>query len=257
MKSFVLGTCCLLFVTFFTGLSAFAGLPDTIEQVKPAIVGIGTYQATRSQPLVLTGTGFAVADGQHIVTNHHVVSTISDLRNGERYVVFVGHGSSSKVYSVKKVGLDEKHDLALLSFDGPVLPALTINSSTRVREGGRYAFTGFPIGAVLGLYPVTHTGIISAITPFVTPMNSDRQLSAYHIKQLRDAKPYNVYQLDAVAYPGNSGSPLYDISSGEVIGVMNSVLVKGTRESALTEPSGISYAIPALYIKKLINDISR
>jgi len=257
MKSFVLGTCCLLFVTFFTGLSAFAGLPDTIEHVKPAIVGIGTYQATRSQPLVLTGTGFAVADGRHIVTNHHVVSTISDLRNGERYVVFVGHGTSSKIYSVKKVGLDEKHDLALLSFDGPALPALTINSSTRVREGGRYAFTGFPIGAVLGLYPVTHTGIISAITPFVTPMNSDRQLSAYHIKQLRDAKPYNVYQLDAVAYPGNSGSPLYDISSGEVIGVMNSVLVKGTRESALTEPSGISYAIPALYIKKLINGVSK
>jgi len=257
MKDFILRTCCSLFFTFFTDSPAFAGLADTIEHVKPAIVGIGTYQATRSQPLILTGTGFVVADGQHIVTNHHVVSTISDSRNEERYVVFVGHGTSSKIYSVEKVGLDKKHDLALLHFEGPVLPAMTINSRKSVREGETYAFTGFPIGAVLGLYPVTHTGIISAITPFVTPMNSDRQLSAYHIKQIRDTKPFNVYQLDAVAYPGNSGSPLFDIETGEVVGVINSVLVKGTRESVLERPSGISYAIPALYINKLIKGISK
>lgn len=257
MKSFVLGTCSTLFVSFFMGLPAFAGLADIIQQVKPAIVGIGTYQATRAQPLVLGGTGFAVADGHHIVTNNHVVSKLLDVQNGERYVVFIGHGSRSKVYSVKKVGLDERHDLALLSFDGPALPALVMNSQGRVREGDTYAFTGFPIGAVLGLYPVTHTGIISAITPYVAPMSRGRQLSAHHIKQLRDTKPYNVYQLDAVAYPGNSGSPLYDIRRGEVIGVINSVLVKRTRESLLTAPSGISYAIPALYIKRLIDRIGK
>jgi serine protease Do len=53
-----------------------------------------------------------------------------------------------------------------------------------------------------------------------------------------------VLQLDATAYPGNSGSPLYDEKRGEVVGIVNMVFVKGTKESALTQPSGISYAIP-------------
>jgi S1-C subfamily serine protease len=249
----------IIFWCFLAGVTtphiSIAGLPDTIEQVKRSIVGIGTYQAIRKQPLVLLGTGFVVADGQHVVTNHHVVSKILDTHNGERHVVFVGHGSRSKVYSVTKVRFDERHDLALLRFDGPALPALKINSRSGVREGDTYAFTGFPIGAVLGLYPVTHTGSISAITPFVTPMNTSRQLSALHIKQLRDSKPYNVYQLDAVAYPGNSGSPLYDTKTGEVVAILNSVLVKRVRENALTNPSGISYAIPAKYIKQLLDRV--
>jgi len=65
-----------------------------------------------------------------------------------------------------------------------------------------------------------------------------------------------IYQLDAIAYPGNSGSPMYDPKSGEVIGVINKVLVKDTKESALSSPTGISYAIPVKYVHKLISDIT-
>jgi len=237
--------------------AAYAGLPDIIERVKPAIVGIGTYNATRGQPLMLEGTGFAVTDGQHIVTNYHVVSRILDDSRNERYVALTGQGKNVKAYTLVQVGLDTLHDLALLKFEGPALPALKINSNIRVREGQLYAFTGFPIGAVLGLYPVTHRGIVSAITPIAIPVNSDRELSTLHIRQLRDKTAYPVYQLDAVAYPGNSGSPLYDMETGAVIGVLNSVLVKNTRENVLENPSGISYAIPATHIERLLSRFSR
>jgi len=64
--------------------------------------------------------------------------------------------------------------------------------------------------------------------------------------------PYDVFQLDATAYPGNSGSPLYAIDSGKVIGIINKVFVQGSKENALTHPSGISYAIPAEHIKALL-----
>ena len=63
---------------------------------------------------------------------------------------------------------------------------------------------------------------------------------------------YTVLQLDIVSYPGNSGSPLYDPGSGEVLGILNMVFVKGTKESALSNPSGISYAIPVSFLKALI-----
>ena len=96
--------------------------------------------------------------------------------------------------------------LALLEIEGKPLPALSLGDANRVREGEEIAFTGLPIGMVLGLYPVTHRGIVSAITPMVIPAMSSRQLSAKQIRRLRS--PFNVLQLDATAYPGNSGSPV-------------------------------------------------
>ncbi len=73
------------------------------------------------------------------------------------------------------------------------------------------------------------------------------------IKQLRKS-PFMVFQLDGIAYPGSSGSPLYDPETGIVYGIVNMVLVKGKKESALTDPSGISYAISGNYIKSLMNN---
>ena len=49
-----------------------------------------------------------------------------------------------------------------------------------------------------------------------------------------------------------AGSPLYDPDSGEVIGVINMVFVKGTKEAALSQPSGITYAIPIQVLKELL-----
>jgi S1-C subfamily serine protease len=59
-------------------------------------------------------------------------------------------------------------------------------------------------------------------------------------------------QLDAVAYPGNSGGPLLEVETGAVIGVVNMVLVKGNRESALSQPTGITYAVPVRYLHGLM-----
>jgi S1-C subfamily serine protease len=60
-----------------------------------------------------------------------------------------------------------------------------------------------------------------------------------------------IYQLDITAYPGNSGSPLYDAQSGEVVGILNKVFVKESKETVLEKPSGISYAIPVKYLLEL------
>jgi S1-C subfamily serine protease len=61
-----------------------------------------------------------------------------------------------------------------------------------------------------------------------------------------------VFQLDATAYPGNSGSPLFDPATGEVVGIVNMVFVKGTKEAALAQPSGITYAIPSQHLLELL-----
>lgn len=117
-----------------------------------------------------------------------------------------------------------------------------------MREGKALAFTGFPLGMVLGLHHVTHRCIVSAITPLATPAITARQLDPKAARQLQ--KPvYAVFQLDGTAYPGSSGSPLFDPATGEVVGVVNMVFVKGVKESAISAPSGITYAVPANYLK--------
>jgi S1-C subfamily serine protease len=60
-----------------------------------------------------------------------------------------------------------------------------------------------------------------------------------------------IYQLDITAYPGNSGSPLYSAENGEVLGILNKVFVKESKETVLEKPSGISYAIPVKYLIQL------
>ena len=55
-------------------------LPDTIEKIKPSIVGIGTFQRTRRPPSIFRGTGFVIADGLHVATNAHVLPPQSRWR---------------------------------------------------------------------------------------------------------------------------------------------------------------------------------
>lgn len=243
----------LFLLHILTGSAFPASLPDTLIRVKQSVVAVGTLvprkHAPKSPPQArYLGTGFAVGAGDLVVTNFHVVP--AKLEKGERLAVFSGHGKKAVVHHARLLRKDEEHDLALLKIDGQKLKPLKLDGGGWVAEGRSVAFTGFPLGMVLGLYPVTHRGIIAAITPIAIPAESSRRLNPARIKRLRN--PFMVYQLDAVAYPGNSGSPLYLPENGRVIGVVNSVFVKGSKESILAHPSGITYAIPVRHVRQLL-----
>ena len=194
-----------------------------------------------------------VGDGTLIATNAHVIPDRIESDKLETIAVLAstGDGGEAQVREAKLAGLDREHDLALLRISGAPLPALILGDSDAMKEGEAVAFTGFPIGNVLGFHAVTHRAIIASITPIVIPTANAQQLDAKVIRRVQ-AGSFNVFQLDAIAYPGNSGSPVYDVERGEVRGIINMVFVKGTKEAALTAPTGISFAIPAKYLDGLI-----
>lgn len=225
-------------------------LPHTVRTIKPSIVGIGSYEKTRSPAVKFVGTGFAVGDGLDIVTNAHVAGAAATGEN-ESLGIVIAKGDQIEFRPAKMVANDPEHDLALLRINGKPLPAMELGDSGKVVEGQSVAFTGFPLGIVLGLNHATHRGIISAITPIVMPALGSGKLDPRMIAQLRRA-PYAVFQLDGTAYPGNSGSPLYDPETGVVYGVVNMVFVKGMKENAISHPSGITYAIPSKYVRDLL-----
>ena len=233
--------------------TTLAQLPDTIERIKPAVVLVGTYRATDAPRFRYVGTGFVVGDGLRMVTNAHVIAAIPAMgADGPALVVQLRAGAG--VWTMRQARVLEtvpEHDLALLQIDGPAAAALNVVASDPVREGDELAFMGFPIGGVLGFSSVTHRATVSSITTMALPSPTGQQLSERAIRSLRSG-PLQVFQLDATAYPGNSGGPLFDPRSGAVLGVINMVLTKSTRESAMSQPSGISYAIPSRYVLELM-----
>jgi S1-C subfamily serine protease len=234
------------------GSFASAQMTATIDRVKPSIVAIGVFRQTDTPPFTFRGTGFAVSTGNVIATNAHVVPE-SMPPDGMSTLMIRTQGTSAapQLRAARVLALDREHDLALLTIADAPLPAMALRNDPPPREGETVAFTGFPIGGALGFSPVTHRGMISAITPIVLPSPTAQQLNEKAIRRIRGGS-FNILQLDATAYPGNSGSPLYDPASGEVLGIINMVFVKSTKENVLSQPSGITYAIPASFLLELL-----
>lgn len=246
-----------LAAAFFVG-PLHADLPGVIAKVKPSVVIVGTFKSTNSPRFGLRGTGFVVDHGSSgssnlVVTNAHVLEQPAEKDSDAALVVQIRMGADDlQMRPATVLEVDPLHDLALLRFEGSAVSALTVRDSAMVREGQSVAFMGFPIGGALGFSSVTHRGMISSITAAALPTPTSRQLNEKTIRGLRGGGSFNIFQLDGTAYPGNSGGPLFDPDTGDVLGVVNMVFIKGTRESALTHPSGISYAIPSGFVLQLL-----
>lgn len=239
-------------IVFFFSTLTKAEFVDIVAKIKPSVVGIGIHTPTSRPQNILRGTGFVIGNGHYVVTNAHVLPTELDENLLQKMAVFIGSGKNATVRQAQIIVTSSEYDLAILKFSGAALPAMTLANEQFRSDGTYVAFTGFPIGAVLGLYPVTHRGIISSTTPTVVPAQTAGQISLKMLKRMRN--PYMVYQLDATAYPGNSGSAMYDMKTGKVLGIINKVFVQTTKEGVITNPSGITYAIPIKYLHQIISE---
>ena len=225
------------------------GLVDVVRKVKQSIVGIILVQKDPRTLPALIGTGFSVADGRHIITNYHVVRDKDLSGGGQLLYGLVQNGANTDRRELKLIAVAPGVDLALLEISGAALPAMKPRDDADLApEGTDIAITGFPIGAVLGFTPTTSRGIVSAHTPNRSPEFHSQSLDADIIRAPR----YQTYQLDVVAFPGNSGGPLYDAQTGTLLGVVASTFIKSTKEKVLSDPSAITYAIPSGFVRQIL-----
>jgi serine protease Do len=240
--------CCSLHSAFLFA----ADYSRIVATVKPSVVALANYQPLRQPRVLFIGTAFVVADGRHVITNAHNIPAFLDPDKKEGLVIVVPSGERQEIRVATLVKEDMAHDLALLKFSDAPLKPLLPGDDASVKEGQDFLLSGFPLGSALGYHVVTHRAMVSAITPAVQPVYNSKQLDPRLLERM--STRYKAFQLDAIAYPGNSGSPLYDPETGKVIGVINSVFVKGTKENILEHPSGISYAIPVRFVKRLLQE---
>ncbi len=235
--------------------AAIAGdVPSLMREAKGAVVAIGTHQPLRNPAFRFVATGFVVGDGFTVLTNAHAIPASIDTTQKESLAIArpKGNGVEFDVWMAEAIRVDRQDDLAIVKFkaDAP-LPTLKLAAGARVAEGNEIVLIGYPIGSALGLVPAVHKGTIAALPPLAIPQRASGQVDARMVRRMRDEANAFIYQLDVVAYPGNSGSPVFSVETGEVIAIINAGVAKSTRE-AMTTPSGISYAVPVELLHKLL-----
>ena len=174
-------------------------------------------------PQIGQGSGFILDKQGHILTNNHVI------QNAQRVEVTL---ADKHKYKASVVGVDEVHDLALLSINAPNLVPATLSESNSLVVGQRV----YAIGNPFGLSGTMTRGIISAIRSIGVP-------SGHSIE--------DAIQTDAAVNPGNSGGPLLN-SRGEVIGITTLIASNGSDQSA-----GIGFAIPINTAKAVLDDFAK
>ena len=191
-----------------SGAAQQGSIAAAAASVLPGVVSVRAGRAT--------GSGFAIDQQGHVVTNAHVVEGASDvslvLSNGRRVDANI-------------IGVDADNDLAVLQVTGNVegLRALTLGRSSQLHVGDPVLAVGSP----LGLEGTVTAGIVSAV---------DRQARFGD-----NGNRQSAIQTDAAINPGNSGGPLVN-ASGQVVGVNTAIATLGT--SSRSGSIGIGFAIP-------------
>ncbi len=216
--------------------AAPASYADAVNRAAPAVVSIYTRslqpQAASPNPDARgggfrylyrmehdMGSGVIVSEDGYILTNHHVVNMVQNIR----IALFDG-----RIVPATIVGSDPETDLAVLKVDLQGLSAAPLPDSPTIRVGD----VVLAIGNSLGLSHTVTMGIVSA-----TGRNDLRSL------------PYEDFiQTDAAINAGNSGGALVN-ARGDLIGISTRKL------GANTGAQNIGFAIPVSLAKHVMEQI--
>lgn len=208
-----------------------AGPIDTDSAGKNGVVAIQSVVRVLCRKEDTGGTGFLHKSGK-IITANHVVEKCSQVS----IVLNTGKELDASVGS-KDVDLD----LALVVPSSPLgAPSLPISSRTftNLSIGAQVSTWGFP-GGYSGLAPLVSAGYLAGL-------DVARRPNGEIIKTTND-KVVQQWVVNAAFNRGNSGGPLLQIETGEVIGVVASKLAPISPfammalEALQKQSSGFSY----------------
>jgi serine protease Do len=162
------------------------------------------------------GSG-VVIDAGTILTNAHVVKDAHEV---------VARFPDGRAFKARRVAVDDRVDLAVVTLDEKELPVAPLGNSDEV-EVGQWVLA---IGNPFGLEHTVTAGIISARRSGETEEG--------------------FIQTDAPINPGNSGGPLVDLK-GRVIGINTAIY------SRTGGYQGIGFAIPINTAKQIVRRLTR
>ncbi|MBZ9571984.1 trypsin-like peptidase domain-containing protein [Patescibacteria group bacterium] len=212
-------------------------ISQIIEQNKKPIILVALYiPGEKNQGKVsIRGTGFIVSHDGKFLTCWHVYKNIPE--NELRYLEVSVPGKTDEKgithydrYKVKLLDKDEENDLALMQIISDKNNFETIEGfgdSESVKEGDEVVFIGYPLATVL-------LGMKFGIT-----MNTNHCIISSVKRRGKDGS-LHFFMIDTHINKGSSGSPVFSLDSGKVIGVTS-----GRISQRASLPSGKKFDIPA------------
>ena len=244
-----------------TQIVTSAGTAPDWESVTNAVANSVVAITVKTSEGTEMGSGVIYDDSGHIITNHHVVGTASQIQ------VTLADG---RIYDAELTGTDPATDLAVVQIvNAPDdLTVAQIGDSNQVVTGQDVMAIGNP----LGLSSTVTTGIVSAINrPVVTEQKDQPDQSqggspggsstpglggVLQPSQSSTKTCTNAIQIDAAVNPGNSGGPLFD-ETGKLIGITSSIatLDSSSSGSSASGSIGIGFAIPGNLAVKVADQL--
>jgi serine protease Do len=218
-------------------------LVNAIEKVSKNVVNIAsvrmvTDELLRIFPIEGVGSGIAIDNQGHILTNYHVVD------HARRLKVTLYDG---RTFNAKVIGSDKLTDLAVLKIEHDSnnssnnnnnnnnpdnkaidsIPSAELGDSDNLKVGQIVIAVGNPFGLTGG--PTVTTGIISSLNRNIEFEDGVLEL----------------VQTDAAINPGNSGGPLVN-TNGEVIAI---------NTAKIPYAHGIGFAVPVNTAKTILQQL--
>ena len=208
------------------------------QRVLPSTVQVRVVGGDGSTNANATGSGFAVDDKGHVITNNHVV----EVAGADGTITVVD--ARGRVHRAELIGRSPVYDIAVLDVRAArgLRPA-ALGSSRRMNVGD----TVVAIGSPLGLRSTVTSGIVSAL---------DRPVTTGGGSADDDTSFINAVQTDAAINPGNSGGPLVDLA-GRVVGVNSAIATTGNSLGGQGGSIGVGFAIPMEQVRVTANQILR
>lgn len=225
-------------------------LKEKIREVRPSIVAIG-FKPRESQ-VTIVGSGFSVSSDGKILSAAHIynqipkeyIPTLVAMVMTKQEKDYLEHYAWLPLKFLKK---DDKNDVALFQVEGyenTLLAPLQLGDSEKIEVGDEVYFIGFPYAAQLindgfGITLIVNRGIVA------------------NIKRdgIDPARPRNFIIVDAVSNPGNSGCPLIDVASNNVVGIMSIAFRTKSQTQPnldIREPMHISAAKPINLAREIL-----
>ena len=228
----------------FLAMSTLADEPKsvsvkTIEAVLQSVVPVvcarndGTIKKVMASGFLINRQGYFVTAGHVILTGWDTVQTTDDPcvpaifepdtpwteRAKGRKIRWAAFDECQYGKDVDVVACKTRKNLFADEIVNKHIRPASLSTLLNYPDGTPIAFTGFPLGF---LFPVTSKGYVAGYAPF-----SERLV------------------IDKSAWPGASGSPIYD-GNGNVIGMIT--------ETGIDYGAGLAYALPASAILKFLGE---
>jgi len=229
-------------------------ISEIIEKNKKSIIllDIVIPGENNQSRISIRGTGFIVSEDGKFITCAHVYNQIPEnerqffgvkvpAKTDEKGITFYDR------YKVELVNMDKENDIALMQIvsDNNIKfgSVFGLGDPSLIKEGDEVMFLGYPLALELikmgfGITMSANKCIISSI------------------KRRGKDGSLHFFMVDTHINNGSSGSPLFSVDTGKIIGVASgkiSAKVPSPGGKQIDVPANMGICKPSNYIKNLIN----